>query len=164
MKTYQHILVPLDSSNLAELALDDAFALAQLSQAKITLLHVIPPFESVLAVETGHPVYIDQQWDQHKTMAIEYLQGVCSRLSCPEIAIETVVETGLAAETIIEYATTKAVDMIVMATHGRSGIQRWVFGSVADKVLRGADVPVLLTRAYTGDRVLTDVSESGATP
>jgi hypothetical protein len=55
---------------------------------------------------------------------------------------------GLAAETIIDYARHHPIDLIVMATHGRSGLQRWVYGSVADKVLRGANQPVLLVRAY----------------
>jgi nucleotide-binding universal stress UspA family protein len=151
MKSYQHILVPLDSSRLAELALEDAFVVAQLSNARVTLLHVIPPFESVLAAETGHPVFIDQQWDRHRTLAMQYLGQLCHRLPCPDVVVETVVDIGLPAETIIEYAGENGVDLIVMATHGRSGIQRWVFGSVADKVLRGAGAPVLLVRAYSND-------------
>jgi len=56
---------------------------------------------------------------------------------------------GLPGETIIDYARRHPIDLIVMATHGRSGLQRWVYGSVADKVLRGADLPVLLVRAQS---------------
>ncbi len=149
MKTYKHILVPLDTSELAELALEDAFGMAHLNQAQLTLLHVIPPIESVLAAETGHPIFIDQQWDSHKNLALRYLTDICKRHQCPEIAPHIVVEMGLAAETIIEYARSHAVDLIVMATHGRSGLPRWVYGSVADKVLRGANVPVLLVRAHS---------------
>ena len=148
MKMYKHILIPLDTSELAELALDDAFSLAYLNQARITLLHVIPPIETVLAAETGHPIFIDQQWDSHKTVARRYLSEICKRYSCPDVETQQVVEMGLAAETIIEYAREHPVDLIVMATHGRSGLQRWVYGSVADKVLRGANVPVLLVRAH----------------
>jgi nucleotide-binding universal stress UspA family protein len=55
---------------------------------------------------------------------------------------------GRVAETIIDYANRHSVDLIIMATHGRSGLSRWAYGSVADKVLRGADVPVLLVRAH----------------
>jgi nucleotide-binding universal stress UspA family protein len=153
MKHYKHILVPLDGSELAELALPDAFGLAKLSQAEITLLQVVSPIETVVGMETGHPIYIDQQWETKKGIAQEYLATICERLRCPDIALNTVVEMGPAAETIVDYAHQHPVDLIVMATHGRSGLPRWVFGSVADKVLRGADLPVLLVRAHSrGDK------------
>ena len=150
MKKYKHILAPLDSSELAELALDDAFSLAQLSDAELTLFHVIPPIEHVMATETGHPIFVDQQWDSHRELAKEYLGDLCERVGCPDIKVNTVVEMGMPAETIIEYARQHPVDLIVMATHGRSGLQRWVYGSVADKVLRGANVPILLVRTRVG--------------
>lgn len=148
MKQYKHILVPLDSSELAELALEDAFCLAALTHAEVTLLHVIPPIENVLAAEIGHPVFIDQKWDSQKAMAMRYLKEICGRMQCPDVKVNIAIEMGLAAETIIEYGQEHPVDLIVMATHGRSGLQRWVYGSVADKVLRGARVPVLLVRAH----------------
>lgn len=146
-KKYKHILVPLDSSELAELALDDAFSIARLSGADVTLLHVTAPIEQVLGAGTGHPIYVDQQWDSQKMLALRYLNDVCHRHECQDIKVNTVVEMGQPAETIIDYAHHHPIDLIVMATHGRSGVQRWVYGSVADKVLRGADVPTLLVRA-----------------
>jgi nucleotide-binding universal stress UspA family protein len=161
MKTYSHILVPLDTSDLAELALEDAFSLARLGDSSITLLHVIPPLESIMAAETGHPIFIDQQWDSHKQEALGYLESICQRHECPSVAVKVVVETGLVAETIIEFAQEQSVDLIVMATHGRSGLQRWVFGSVADKVLRGADVPVLLVRAHGRQKFSPSEEEAG---
>jgi nucleotide-binding universal stress UspA family protein len=145
---YKHILVPLDSSELAELALDDALSLAKMSEAQVTLLHVVPPIEEVLAIETGHPIFIDQQWDSYRMLAQSYLKDICKRISCEGVVVQTEVEMGAPAETIIDYAQRHAIDLIVMATHGRSGLQRWVYGSVADKVLRGADVPILLVRAH----------------
>ena len=148
MKQYKHILVPLDSSELAELALEDAFSLAVLNQAQLTLLHVIPPIQSVLAAETSHPVFVDQQWENQRAAALMYLSELCGRVNCPDVKVNIAVEMGLAAETIIQYAQEHPVDVIVMATHGRSGLQRWVYGSVADKVLRAAHVPVLLVRAH----------------
>lgn len=146
-KHYNHILVPLDGSELAEAALVDAFSLAQLSQAQVTLLQVIAPIEHILAAATEHPIYVDQQWESQRMLALSYLKGICERLGCPEVRVHPVVEMGLAAETIIDYAHRQPIDLIVMATHGRSGLQRWVYGSVADKVLRGAEIPVLLVRA-----------------
>jgi nucleotide-binding universal stress UspA family protein len=148
VKQYKHLLVPLDSSTLAELAVEDALNLARIGRAELTLLHVVPPIEEVLAVETGHPIFIDQQWDHHRTAAQKYLKDVCKRLSGEDTTIHLAVEMGAPAETIIDYAEYHKVDLIVMATHGRSGLQRWVYGSVADKVLRGASVPILLVRPY----------------
>ena len=101
-KKYTHILVPLDSSELAELALDDAFSLAELTGAKLTLFHVLSPIEHVLAAETGHPIFVDQQWESQKAMAQEYMSNICQRMACPDVEVETVIEMGMAAETIIE--------------------------------------------------------------
>ncbi len=149
---YQHILVPLDGSELAEMALEDAFALAQLSQAEITLLQVISPIDHVIIDATSHPIFVDEQWQLQKSFALTYLKDICDRVECDEVKIHRVVEMGLPAETIIDFAQRHPIDLIVMATHGRSGLQRWVFGSVADKVLRGANIPVLLVRAHSIER------------
>jgi nucleotide-binding universal stress UspA family protein len=146
-KSYKHILVPLDGSDLAELALTDAFYLARLSQAEVTLLQVVLPIEDVIGAGTEHAIYVDEQWAAHRELAIEYLNAVCEQHGCQDITVHKVVEIGPAAEMIIDYARHEPIDLIVMATHGRSGLQRWVYGSVADKVLRGADVPTLLVRA-----------------
>lgn len=147
-KQYKHILVPLDGSELAETALNDAFSLAEMSNADITLLQVIPTIEQVLGAETGYPIYIDQQWASKKTHVQDYLNAVCKRLGHKEIKVHTAIEMGSAPEIIISYAHNHPVDLIVMATHGWSGLKRWVYGSVADKVLRGADLPVLLIRVH----------------
>jgi nucleotide-binding universal stress UspA family protein len=149
IKQYRHILIPLDGSNLAELALADAFGIAEMSHADITLLQVISPIETVVGVETGHPIYIDQQWETKKGIAFEYLNTVCERMGCPDVQVHIAVEMGPPAETIIDYSRHHPIDLIVMATHGRSGLERWVYGSVADKVLRGADLPVLLVRSHS---------------
>jgi nucleotide-binding universal stress UspA family protein len=85
--------------------------------------------------------------ERQKLLALEYLNKVCKRLGNGSNMIHKVVEIGPAAETIIDYAHEHPVDLIVMSTHGRSGLQRWVYGSVADKVLRAAGIPVLLIRA-----------------
>jgi nucleotide-binding universal stress UspA family protein len=148
LKRYKHLLVPLDGSELAELALDDAFSIAQLSRAEVTLLQVIPPIDHIVGAETGYPIFVDQQWEAKKTNALEYLLTICQRMNCQDIMTHTAVELGPAAETIIDFARAHPIDLIVMATHGRSGLQRWVYGSVADKVLRGADLPILLVRAH----------------
>ena len=153
LKQYKHILIPLDGSELAELAVDDAFGLAKLSQAEVTLLQVIYPAEEVIGVEAGYPIYLDQQWENQKILALEYLNDVRNRKAEEGLTVHLAVEMGAPAETIINYASQHPVDLIVMGTHGRSGLQRWVYGSVADKVLRHADVPVLLVRSYAREKV-----------
>jgi nucleotide-binding universal stress UspA family protein len=147
-KQYKHILVPLDSSKLAELALPDALTLAQLNKAAITLLHVISPSRLPATNYPTTPFLIDQFLDDQRELALAYLNEIRSRLRAKGVIIHTAVEVGLAAETIIDYAAEHHIDLIVMSTHGRSGLQRWVYGSVADKVLRGAHVPVVLVRAH----------------
>jgi nucleotide-binding universal stress UspA family protein len=147
-KNYKHILIPLDGSKLAELALENGMNLAELSGADVTLLQVVQPAEHIIGLDTAHPIYLDQQWETQRGLAHDYLNGVHRRVNGKEIKIDTAVALGQAAETILDYTHDHPVDLIVMATHGRSGVQRWVFGSVAEKVLRGADVPVLLVRAH----------------
>ena len=153
-KRYRHILVPLDGSELAALALADAFALAKLSQADVTLLQVILPIKKVIAAHTSHAIFLDEQWETRKGFAREYLNTVCEQMGCETITVHTAVEMGLAAETIIDYAREHPIDLIVMATHGRSGLQRWVYGSVADKVLRETDLPILLVGVHSERRVV----------
>lgn len=136
------VLVPLDGSELAAQALPYAKLQAAEFGAHIVLLRV---------TETT-PAPADEWTEIAKSLGTEtgaesYLEGVAKTLSSENLSAECCVCSGVPAETIIAFADTKDVDLIVMSTHGRSGIGRWVYGSVADKVLRGADVPVLLIRA-----------------
>jgi nucleotide-binding universal stress UspA family protein len=155
---FKHFLVPLDGSKLAESALPDAFALARLGQAQVTLLQVLPPIEHVVKIDPNHPIYLDELWTSQRIEAKEYLKSVCCRMGYNPMTIQIEVEMGTVAETIIDYAHSHPIDLIVMATHGRSGLQRWVYGSVADKVLRGADLPVLLIRATSKPKMLDEQS------
>lgn len=154
-KCYKHILVPLDGSELAERALPHAMIMAQLCQAEVTFLQVVPPIKEVIAADSDHPMYVDEQWHDIEAHDQEYLHTVCERHGCADLTVHTVVEMGTtAAEKIIEYAHENPVDLIVMATHGRSGLKRWVYGSVADKVLRGANLPTLLVRCHSEEEAV----------
>lgn len=145
-KRYEHILVPLDGSEAAEAALADAFALAERDRADVTLLHVILPIRDVITATSAHRIFLDEQWETRKGQARGYLRALCQRMGCAAVTVRTAVEMGPAAETIVAYARQHSVDLIVMATHGRSGLSGPVCGSVADQVLRGTDLPVLLVR------------------
>lgn len=143
MNTGQHMLVTLDGSELAELALREALALAKLPESEVTLLQVVPPIEEVIA--DGEEFAIDQQWERRKISALR--NGVCARPEWRGAHTHVVVEMDKPAETILDFAQRHNIDRIVMASHGRTGLGRWVYGSVADKVLRAADRTVVLVRA-----------------
>ncbi len=84
---------------------------------------------------------------ENREFAKEYLDQLMSRTKSDGMNVQTVAITGKAVESITDYATKNEVDLIVIATHGRSGISRWAQGSVADRLLRSSCVPVLMIRA-----------------
>jgi len=139
---YSKVLVTLDGSELAERALPHAKTLAKQFGSKVFLLRVVMPSPALTEIE---PVAIDIQRAQI-TEAEEYLGRIQESLEAESLDVQAEVAIGMPAETIIDYAAEHDVRLIVMHTHGRSGISRWVYGSVADRVLRGAKCPVLLVR------------------
>lgn len=141
----QRILLALDGSTLAELALREALILAKVPGSEIILLQVVPPIEEVIT--DGEEFAIDQQWERRKDSAQRYLKEICGRPEWRGLHTQVAVEMGNPAETILEFAKKHDINRIVIASHGRTGLGRWVYGSVADKVLRGADRTVVLVRA-----------------
>ena len=134
--TYRAILVPLDGSALAERALPDAVALAARSGARLLLLRVaIANLVTRNDPQTGDPYLAD--------LAADYLKDVTARVG-GRVTAEPVEAWGEPGPVIGRVARERGVDLIVMATHGRSGLGRWLYGSVADYVLRHAPAPVLL--------------------
>jgi nucleotide-binding universal stress UspA family protein len=98
----QSILVPLDGSPLAELALPEALALAKLPDSKVTLLRVIPPIEDV--IQDGEIFSVDQQWERSKASALKYLKGVCGGPEWKKVAVQLAVEMGEPADVIVDFA------------------------------------------------------------
>jgi nucleotide-binding universal stress UspA family protein len=140
-----HILVPLDGSALSEQALEPALALGGKGLTKITLLHTIVPIAlDYMGLGYGEPIQRAQR--DSVTAAEQYLERVAQRVSRPGLTVETYVEIGAPAPSTLHYATDHNVDLIALATHGRSGIARFALGSVADKLARSATLPVLLYR------------------
>ena len=148
MNKLDHILVPLDGSELSEKALTAAYTLAGMSNAEITLLRVLRPVEEIIKIDEQHAIYVDQQIEFKTRRAKKYLKAIRNHAEKRSFKINMVVEMGDAAETIINFAHKNSIDLIVMSTHGRSGLKRWVYGSVAGKILSGAYNPVLLIRSY----------------
>ena len=143
---FRHILIPLDGSVLAEQILEPALALGDLTRATYTLLHIVEPF-----VLPGYaPLAQAGQLDAQMTQAAlaerqRYLDDLAQRLRAGGRQVHT--RTLLAASPavgILDAVQAQNADLIALATHGRSGLARLLIGSVADKVRRGADMPVLL--------------------
>lgn len=138
---FEKILVPLDGSKLAEVALPYAEELAGRLGSEITLLSVS---ESAQAPEYHkHQIYLGKIIESTKHHAQKYREQSEDK----EIKTELEVLVGHPAEEILSYADQADIGLIIMATHGRSGITRWAVGSVADKVVRATKSPVALIRA-----------------
>jgi nucleotide-binding universal stress UspA family protein len=149
-KPFTHIVVPLDGSPLAEESIPIALRLAALGNARITLLRVVIP-----QIAVGHPSFVLQhnveQLDRYESQARAYLDSVADRFRGSAGAIDTEVTlSDSPPRAVLEWSAEHGADLIAMSTHGRSGFRRFMLGSVADKVVRGADVPVLLTRPGDG--------------
>ena len=142
-----NILIPLDRSEESERAIEPALALGQLTGAHYTLLEVLPPLTLVPVPEVT-PIAMQQtDHDELRARAAAYLDTVAERLRAHGHRVDTaVVIQPQCAAGILEQAASTDTSLIAMATHGRSGLQRLALGSVADKVLRGTTVPLLLLR------------------
>lgn len=145
LDTFRHILVCLDGSPLAEQVLEPILTLARRMQSRLTFLRVIPP--SHLAVETlALEQFLNQVEKIEQHNAIIYLSHLLKCLPTDELVVNLQTIMGPPAESIIDYAQEHDVDLIAMSSHGRSGINRWVYGSVAEKVLRGANCATFIVR------------------
>ena len=147
---FNHILVPLDGSHLAEAALPPALELARKFNSKLSLAWVIQPPHLIMTAANGsvYAQLLTEMRQQSEQDAQAYLRAHQGSLRQQGFVVQTQLTEGEnVADALLEVAATLDVDTIVMSTHGRGGLSRWVFGSVADKVLRHASVPVLLIRA-----------------
>ncbi|MCL4506883.1 MAG: universal stress protein [Chloroflexi bacterium] len=161
-----NLLIPLDGSALAEGVLPHAIVFAQAFYSKMTLLRVLDPSQY-----TGHFGCMDPlAWQMEKVEARNYLESLSARLHTAGIPVNTRWLEGRAAESIQEYAAAEEQDLIVMSSHGRSGISRWNISSVAQKVLqrpsshtlivRAGNAPVVDYRAFRYKRILLPLDGS----
>ena len=151
---YNKILSPLDGSKLSECALEHVKAIAAGRQsAVVLLLTVLEPvaLENLESANQSHFEEMSRQVEktneENQRKAEDYLDKAVKDLSTEGIAAQTVILSPQpakgVAESILDYAHDNHVDLIIMSTHGRSGISRWAFGSVADRVVQNAKAPVL---------------------
>jgi nucleotide-binding universal stress UspA family protein len=147
---YKKIMVPLDGSELAESVLPHVEALIEgFNIREVILARVVEPSRHPYG---GEGDIIDPKdlakWEaSRKSSAKDYLEQIARRFKREGTAVRSEVIVGRATESLADYAERSGIDLLIIATHGRSGVTRWVMGSVADKLLRSASVPVLMIRA-----------------
>jgi nucleotide-binding universal stress UspA family protein len=144
---YKTILVPLDGSHRAEIILAHAEALATRFQAKIVLLQVVEPNVSVVTPYDMVPYYDPKEAERMTNEAKGYLAMKEGELHSLGIEVKSCVENGPVVAGILDVAEREHADLIAMASHGRTGLGRVFYGSVAAGVLHKADRPLLLIRS-----------------
>ena len=141
---YKRVLITLDGSALAEQALPHAIAQATHFEAELVLLRVLAPLPSApLLGEVAR----SRAEASSNASAREYLERVVASVQEHGISVRLATVQGSPHVSITQFAEADDVDLIVMSTRGQSGLSRWLMGSVADRVARGAAIPVLLVRA-----------------
>jgi nucleotide-binding universal stress UspA family protein len=139
---YKKILVPLDGSTLAEKVLPHAQALAKSEDAELVLLRVpLPPSPEFFARNPGLATEIIEDTEKETQTYLEKEERVVKGSGNQ---VQTIMREGPVAETILQVADEIHADLIAMSTHGRTGLQRMLVGSVADKVVRLSHIPVML--------------------
>lgn len=139
-----HILVPLDGSTLAECVLPHVLAIAPVMNARVTLLHVLERLPNGRETPAVDPV----DWHLRKHKLEKYLEQIAERLNKSGLAVERVILEGSPADGVIEFARNNNVDLIVISTHGLSGLSGWNVSSVVHKILMRSYKSTLLVRAY----------------
>lgn len=142
MVSLRHILCPVDFSENSDLALDYALALAHQHSARVSVVHVLP---AVLADPDVYPYLNDPVLPSGETRerAFEQLGSFVHRALAQKVSVDVVLEQGDVVENIVKKARKIPADVIVLGTHGRSGLARLLIGSVTERVLRHATAPVL---------------------
>jgi len=140
---YKRIVLPLDGSPMAEQALPHAVAHASQFGADLVLLKVLAPLQDVVF---SSPAAVQSAEAMSAQLARDYLEEVAAGIQVQGITVQVAAVEGQPYVEIVRYAEEQEADLIVISTRGQSGFSRWLLGSVADRVVRGATVPVLLVR------------------
>jgi nucleotide-binding universal stress UspA family protein len=140
---YKRILVALDGSTRAEAALPHAIAHAQHFQSELILLKVTEPLQELSTLRTAGK----RAQQVIEDLVREYLERIAEDVRNYDIPVQVATVEGRPYLEIVRFAESHQVDLIVMSTRGQSGVSRWLLGSVSDRVVRGASVPVLLVPA-----------------
>jgi nucleotide-binding universal stress UspA family protein len=141
---FDPILVPLDGSLLAECVLPHVIAIARAFNARVILLRMLEKSQA-----NGSAQIFDLlNWQIKKTEAKLYLEKIRAQLMKSQLQITSTVLEGLMAESITEFAQSQGVNLIILSSHGRSGVSQWGISSVAQKIILGSPTSVLIVRAH----------------
>ena len=143
---YKTILVPLDGSKRAERILPHVEALASQFGSKLILVSIVEPLLSGVS-PFGHGSYIAEELERRTTETSAYLTNLQATLSAKQLDVKIMAEYGPAVMTIQDIAERETVDLVAMASHGRTGLGRAFYGSVAAGLLHRIDRPLLVIRA-----------------
>jgi len=141
---FEHILIPLDGSSLAERVLPHAISLSKAFGAKLTLLRVVYQVDQKTQLSGVNPI----DWQMRMSEAEAYIDSVRDRLVQKGIETDGCVLEGRPAQQIINFAKKSNLDLIILSSHGNSGISGWNINSTVQKVLLRAYMPVMIVRAY----------------
>ena len=153
---YKKIMVPLDGSELAECVLPHVKSFVTGCQVgAIILTRVIEAapisYRDAYEKDELDLTKVEEQTKKieakRKSSAEKYLKEMATRIGQEGIVLQTEVIVGKVADILVDFAESNDIDLILIATHGRSGVSRWVRGSIADRILRASSVPVLMVRA-----------------
>jgi len=141
---FDPFLVPLDGSLLAECVLSHTVAIARAFNAKAMLLRVLDKDQQRVSAQ----LFDLLNWQIYKAEATLYLGKIDARLQKLEVRTEATVQEGLVAESIIEFAQSRGMKLIILSSHGHSGVSQWGISSVAQKIILSAPTSVLIVRAH----------------
>jgi universal stress protein A len=144
---FKKILCPTDFSDPAEKALKAAAGLALDYSSELLVVNVVEPIPTISAADTFPLNYLRQYLTEAENASKKRLKELVTKVVPAKIKVRPLVLTGQAAIQIVDLADKKEVDLIVIATQGQTGLKRWVFGSVAEKVIKLTSRPVLIIQA-----------------
>lgn len=150
--TPTHIVVPLDGSELAELSIEPSLSMARIFESDVTLLQVQVPYDELDAgqkqvVIDGKHEWIFTKPEVMHRLALEYLEKAKAKYNDPSLNIQIAVTANWAAEGVLHYIDKYDGNLVVMTTHGFTGLGRWDYGSVTSKVMRGTKTAMLIIPA-----------------
>lgn len=159
MSQYTKIIVPLDGSGWAEAALPHAARIAKNNKAELILLHVFhsnsAPYQDTMAL-AGREEFVDPEYENIKAKLI----SLRNDLRAEGVTVRGHILHGRnPASNIVKYVESEKADLVVMSTHGRTGLARFVFGSVAHKVMEALEIPVLLVRPDRAEEEMIDAHD-----
>lgn len=146
LHVFKRILVPLDGSTCAEEALPVAAHIARASQATVVLVRITSPGHRHDAYPQHIATLPEDDSQQNRQKAANYLKHINTSETLAGIGIQTELLLGNSVDVLVNYAIDQQIDLIVMCSHGNTGMKRWVSGSVAQQMLRQSPIPLLIVR------------------